>query len=420
MKKDDIFKYSFIYLLFRLQFRDDFRSLCIEMYVRAVAVDLNDLEKRKLHPEEGGIKSAEIGLATAFSSLADLVCANLRICRECALTAFSLHPTKCRFDKLVELAALTHEQISKLDSTTASLVGEVSVPSPSVTVGDCQGLLEHSRDAVVGEPPPGGGVLGGVFNDANLTNGSGHGEDGCPSLSFTSVKEALEDADSGVDLCDVTNGAGEQEASSPCMVSQEEETSPYSVSAAASLGVSEAVISDLATVVHSWRWDVLSWKLGWEELEPLCRRYMAEQEKMRSVTKELLFLNIDYSQFKDMPRPERDEFWGIEKGYENYIEGLSDSDERSRPRVKTEKKRQKPKPSDSRPASGSSSPYPGELSKRKKVLKKKLMRKVTLSLKTSSDSDSSIGFHPSNTNTESKSTSDGVKRSARIKACKVF
>jgi hypothetical protein len=223
-----------------------------------------------------------------------------------------------------------------------------------------------------------------------------------------------------VDLSDITNGIGEQEIGSPITLSQEEETqSPYSDSAADTLGVSKAVINDLASVVHSVRWDVLTWKIGWEQLKPLCRSYMTDQENMRSVTKELLFLKIDYNRFKDMPRPERDEFWGIEKGYENCIDPVIEIEERSRPRVKSEAKRLKSKNS-SRQASGSSSPYATEQAERKKVLKKKTwMRKVTLSLKTSSDSDSSIGFNQSKESIEAKSVPDGVKRSARLKASKV-
>ncbi len=346
-----------------------------------MAVDLNDLESRKLKADRNAVKSAEISLATEFSKLAELVRANVRICKEVALTAFSLHPTPDRFDKLVELAALPLEQAIKTEPASACTMGELSLPSPSVANQAPFSVKEHSRGAVVGEPPPGGG---------DGASGSGSGQNGCSSLTLASVKEALEDADSGVDLSDITNGVGEQEVASPSTLSLEDETA-YSSSAAVSLGVSEAVIQDLINVVSSCRWDVLTWKKGWQALESLCRRDMADQETMRSVTKELVYLNIDYSQFKDRPRPERDEFWGIEKGYENCIEPLyEDVGERSRPRVKSEPKRQKPKHL-SRQASGSSSPYSVEQSERKKVLKKKSLLRKVASLKTSSDSDCSNG-----------------------------
>ena len=75
--------------------------------IRAVAVELNDLESLKMNAEKDAVKSAEIRLATGFSKFAEFVRANVRICKEAALTAFSLHPTKKRLDKLAELRAVT-------------------------------------------------------------------------------------------------------------------------------------------------------------------------------------------------------------------------------------------------------------------------------------------------------------------------
>ena len=414
-----------------VQFRGDLQSLCIELYVRAVAVDLNDLEQRNLNPaEKNGVKTAEIGLAAAFSSLTELVGGNGRICRECALTAFSLHPTQERFDKLVQLAGQT-------------------VHDPTQV-----GVIKSDAISVVGEPPP--GCPGG----SGATAADGSSPDGLDTF----VKEASEDADSGVDLSDIvvapsgSGGLDQQDVmaggSAATARLEEDEMSPYSSSAAASLGVSVAVINDLANVVHSWRWQVLTWKSGWHKLEPLCRRYLDDQENMRAVTKELLYLNPDYSQFKDMPRPERDEFWGIEKGYENCLElpplmavdpvtsasaaaaerktrAKSAKSAKSVKRLKSKQHTLKSSAGSRLPTSGSSSPHPDVDSvasvERKRVLRKKWMRKATQSLKTSSDSDSgSVGFTtPSEIETATPPPPslpplpDGVKRSARIKAAKV-
>lgn len=231
--------------------------------------------------EEALVKQAERGLATAFSSLADLVAANVRICRECALTAFSLHPTQERLERLTELAALPTGPDALHKERTTGPVG---------------------MEAVVGEPPPGsGGGPGG---------GGGGPLGGC--LDLTAIKQEddasgsqAEDADSGVELSGGSPAAlapaltGNRSGSPVAPSGGEEEAGlPYSREAADSLGVSESVIKDLAVVVHSQRWEVLSWRKGWEELEPLCIRYVSDQEKMRSVTKELRFLKVDYSQFK--------------------------------------------------------------------------------------------------------------------------
>ena len=142
-------------------------------------------------------------MVTQFSKLADLVRADVHAYKEVALTAFSLHPTKERFDKLVELAAA---------------VGEIATESDGEQVG-----------------------------------------------------------------------------------------SPWAI-----LGLPKCLIMDIFNVARYCRWDLLTWREGWTHLEPLCQKYMAEKDEMTSVTEELNFVKVDYSRVKNMPRPERNPFWGIE------------------------------------------------------------------------------------------------------------
>ena len=265
------------------------------------------METRKSKADKVAIKSAEISLATQFSKLSDLVRADVQICKEVALTAFSLHPTKERFEKLVELAVLP----LKTAPTSAS-------------------------GAVV-EGEIGSGKVG------------------------SSVEEDAK---------------------------QETTTS-------ASLGVPESVIEDIVTVVGNCRWDVLTWRKGWAHLEPLCQRYMAEQDKMTSVTKELNFLEIDYSRFKDIPRPERGQFWGIEKGFEKCLDPQYDETaEKNPPPVKA--KRQK---------KSSAAESPSSVDKPKKLSKKKSPAPKTPSV-------SARKKIP-------KVEPEGVKRSSRIQNRKV-
>ena len=99
------------------------------------------------------------------------------------------------------------------------------------------------------------------------------------------------------------------------------DTQPYSEAAAKGLGITNSVIKDLSVVVHSCRWEVLTWKSDWSSL---FQEYLADPEKKRSVTTDLNFLNskLDYSQFDHLPKPEVDLFTGIEKGYENYVHDI--------------------------------------------------------------------------------------------------
>lgn len=96
--------------------------------------------------------------------------------------------------------------------------------------------------------------------------------------------------------------------------------------AAKNLGVSESVLDGLSVVIHCQRWQVLCWAEGWKVLGPLCQRYVLDRDSMRSVTTEFNHLQVDYSKFKEMPQPEKDKFWGIEKGYENFLSSSEESE----------------------------------------------------------------------------------------------
>ena len=289
-------------------------------------VDLNYLEKQKCDPKIGEVKNDEIGLAAVFSRLAELVLADIRICKEMVLAAFSLHPTKERFDKLVELAV---SQSTKEKSTSSTVSEEAST---RIGENKFENLDTVSRD--------------------------------------------------------------------------EDNKSPYTDLAAATLCLSPGIIQELGVIVDGVRWGLLTWNIGWEQLEPLCRSYLDDQETMRSVTKELDYLNIDYSQFKDMPKPVRDVNWHIENGYENCLEQPVEVHKKKKSSWKTDPRRSKSK----------------KLSRHKDMTKKKSwMKRTTLLLQSSSDSDKSFDLNKSKTSSEvSPAVPDGVKRSARIQASKVF
>ena len=85
------------------------KPLCVHLGIRALAIDHRELENLKLNSKKDEVKIAEMKLAAEFSKLADLVGANVRICKELVLSALCLHPSKERFDKLVELTGRTLE-----------------------------------------------------------------------------------------------------------------------------------------------------------------------------------------------------------------------------------------------------------------------------------------------------------------------
>jgi len=109
----------------------------------------------------------------------------------------------------------------------------------------------------------------------------------------------------------------------------DEKSVPSQVLDGEKLGLSPQLCDDLAVVLSSPRYHMLSWVLDWKELKNLCERYLENAEEMRNTNKELKYLNIDYSQFKDWPSEDdtKDVFFGIEKGYEQWVDLPSDSSE---------------------------------------------------------------------------------------------
>ncbi|KAK8389574.1 hypothetical protein O3P69_008937 [Scylla paramamosain] len=103
-------------------------------------------------------------------------------------------------------------------------------------------------------------------------------------------------------------------------------TQPNQVLDAEQLGITKELCDDLAVVLSSPRWQVLSWMLDWGELSKICGQYIKDADSAKNMTKELKYLNIDYSQFQNMPSAEITEFTGIEKGYEHFIEHESENE----------------------------------------------------------------------------------------------
>lgn len=106
--------------------------------------------------------------------------------------------------------------------------------------------------------------------------------------------------------------------------SEDSMSSPLYISDASILGIPHKLCDDLATVISSARYQVLSWSLDWQELSTRCESYIMVGKEFRSSEKELKYLNIDYNQFKDWPTRDNEDEPGIEKGFEHCLESDED------------------------------------------------------------------------------------------------
>ncbi|KAL1455570.1 hypothetical protein WDU94_009655 [Cyamophila willieti] len=83
--------------------------------------------------------------------------------------------------------------------------------------------------------------------------------------------------------------------------------------------LSKIQCEDLYILLLGPRQSTLSWSMDRKEFHDACLDFMKNFETQYE-EKELTYLKVDYSKFDNLPRPEIDEYCGIEKGYEIFLE----------------------------------------------------------------------------------------------------
>lgn len=225
------------------QYGESIKPFIIELYIRALTTDINELEKYRNTSNFAKVTETSKRLAEGFLSLADVWKDNLRVSRECVLTSFSLDPTESCM-AIIEQCAESSGKIRTVDGSDSARndFGEVT---ESETVSLDTGQKRISK----------------------FTN---------TELNKVLVPQAL--------------------------------------------GLSEQLCDDLVVVLSGPRYMYLSWVLEWNELKTACKAYLEDARNSRNVVKELKYLHIDYSQFKDWPEDDKTQYGGIEKGYEQFSE----------------------------------------------------------------------------------------------------
>lgn len=360
------------YVLFILlfQFGDALKSLCIELYIRGLTTDMNELEQQKMKNDKDKVREAEVRLSDGFLKLADLVKDNVGVCRECVLTAFSLNPTRVCYERIKEMAVASGKCLCLPAHVNAVDVGDPGSVSESKSRTTETGDVDLSYNCVGGKTQSDPVE---VDTGQEMTVGFDHSDEVLSSrTSLCSEDEQIIsdfhlqrnrcnlhppfDPSSGGALGELCPECGEftgieSPSVDPPGVERKERTldalilikgntvteslnydvlsAPNQVLDAETLGLTPQLCDDLAVVLSSPRYQMLSWVLDWAELSIMCEKYLENGEEMRNTTKELKFLNIDYNQFKDWPsgEDEKDEYYGIEKGYEQWVDLHSDSSE---------------------------------------------------------------------------------------------
>ncbi|XP_039297347.1 serine-rich adhesin for platelets [Nilaparvata lugens] len=266
--------YTFCQVLIK-HFGTTLKPFCIELFVIALTVNMNEVETQRDKNDKEKVKETEIQLANGYLLLADLFQDDVGISRECVLTAFSLNPTKSSLERIKSLAVACGKCTDKTPSDQQH---------PTCT--DCSSQTDSK----------------------------------CSKCSSSSINASLPDnstkKERTLDALIRIKGKSVTESTNYDVLS-----APSQVLDAESLGLSVVLCNDLATVISSPRYQMLNWVLDWPELLSICESYLESNGEMKNQTKELKFLNIDYNIFKDWPEEvDSDMYCGIEKGYEQCIE----------------------------------------------------------------------------------------------------
>ena len=100
----------------------------------------------------------------------------------------------------------------------------------------------------------------------------------------------------------------------------------------------ETLLSDLLIVINAPRWHLLSWLFDWATLSERCQALLGNP-KMKTISDELKYLVIDYTQFDEWSSDEEmDINTGIEKGYEKWEQFSSDDEDAGEARPSAAKK----------------------------------------------------------------------------------
>ncbi|CAG9759404.1 unnamed protein product [Ceutorhynchus assimilis] len=228
----------------------------IEMFIRAITADMNEIERLKQTNEIAKIKNTSARLAQSFEYLGDLLDHEVKVAREIVLTAFSIYPTQHRFNRILDMARRSGYKV--LD--TGQGEWKCRLHPPVEPTDDLQWI--------------------------------------CPECGQWMCEPVLTDPSR-------VNNIPLQEALQECL-----------------LDIPLTIRDDLVVCLSNPRYQILSWGLSWDDLHKLCIFYLNDPEKTKNFVTDLKFIKIklDYSKFVNIKREPVDEYPGIEKGYEQYLD----------------------------------------------------------------------------------------------------
>ncbi|XP_037925483.1 uncharacterized protein LOC119660779 isoform X2 [Hermetia illucens] len=311
----------------------EWRELLLELYVRVITGDLNELEllKSEKSCSVEVIIENEVTLSHRYLQIADLLqIHHPYLTHECILTAFSLNPTPENYN-IVKCVALT-KQWEAVENPDLGNAGS--------TLNSNNQSESHSTDSKVGS------IIKTTISTTTTTTVTISNS----LVTTTSTKTCQSNITASTKIPEstsnftdkVTGNSEDSNSSSTLHVlhsitgsNKILENPSYDALAAPNLildsietiDLPDHIRIDLSVLLSSPRVKFLSWLQSWPELESNCQRLLKPGGKLEIVRQglaiandHLQYLNLDYDQFRNLPESDGP---GIEKGYEIF----ADSDE---------------------------------------------------------------------------------------------
>lgn len=313
-----------------LQLREGMKPILVELYVRALTTDMNELELQKSKKDKEKVRETEERLSGQFLKLADVLGNSVIIAKECVLTAFSLNPTWEIFHRLREIATacgkVKSDDVNRNPNQAETKEEETLSQSPAAPLPSEKISSGNTRENLTGANP--------LLMDLLSSPRKNQVESGIKCNQHATLDElcfeCTENMDSKIKMEKSVEVKPDPDAE-PAN-DNEKSLSNLMMLDCKKLGLSEQLGNDLSVIWSSQRYHILNWMLDWSELSGLCEKYLVNVKETRAGTKELKYLHIDYSQFKNWPiksESSEDMFvaGGIEKGYEPWADVHSDDSE---------------------------------------------------------------------------------------------
>lgn len=296
--------YNNQYLCSFFQLGDTVKILLIELYIRAITIDLNLVEIKKYTKRKEEVREICERLGVGFLRLADVLKSNTEAAHECTLTSFSHNPTDQCFGK-IEVIGNARERLKEIQRQEKMSLLLRLLESKIVTRRKAYGTqgnnsaqrwrsnrMSNILSRIKGTRATKSKTTRYALRSIENVQIKHRSTQRSPTPKFiTNYQELISDA------LRIMEAESEHSEDSEWNSISEDSSDISLLLDPVKNDLPQHLCLDLAVILKC-RYGLLSWDLDWKDLKTKCLEYMKNFDVMQSENKELKFLHIDFSKLK--------------------------------------------------------------------------------------------------------------------------